>query len=93
MTLSFATFAASLTKPRVRDSTFFFLARKRKVSNWHVGNEEEETKVITTSSPHAFQSPLKAKRHLVQQSKQPTESAAMVFACCPIGIQWIKIAK
>lgn len=72
---------------------FLFLARKRKVSNWHVGNEEEETKVITTSSPHAFQSPLKAKRHLVQQSKQPTESAAMVFACCPFGIQWIKIAK
>ncbi|KAL1929488.1 hypothetical protein VTP01DRAFT_1626 [Rhizomucor pusillus] len=47
------------------------------------GNEEEETKVITTSSPHAFQSPLKAKRHLVQQSKQPTESAAMIKEKCP----------
>lgn len=38
----------------------------------------EDTKVVTASSEHAFQSALKAKRHLVQQDQQATEAEAMV---------------
>lgn len=33
---------------------------------------------MTTSSEHAFQSPLKSKRHLVQQRKQATDEGATV---------------
>ncbi|KAI9498625.1 transcription factor S-II-domain-containing protein [Zychaea mexicana] len=43
----------------------------------------EQTKVVTTSSQHAFQSSLKAKRHLVQQSKNAKEAEAMIKEKCP----------
>jgi hypothetical protein len=37
--------------------------------------------IVTTSSETAFQSPLKAKRHLVQQKAPKTEGSAMVIDC------------
>ncbi|KAG2226064.1 hypothetical protein INT45_011681, partial [Circinella minor] len=43
----------------------------------------EQTKVVTTSSAHAFQSPLKAKRHLVQQSKGAKQAEATIKEKCP----------
>ncbi|KAI8883873.1 hypothetical protein K501DRAFT_248789 [Backusella circina FSU 941] len=43
----------------------------------------ESTEVITTSSERSFQSPLKAKRHLVQQSKQATQARAIIKEKCP----------
>ncbi|KAI9243552.1 transcription factor S-II-domain-containing protein [Phascolomyces articulosus] len=43
----------------------------------------EQTKVVTTSSAHAFQSPLKARRHLVQQSKNAKEAEATIKEKCP----------
>ncbi|ORZ08162.1 DNA-directed RNA polymerase I 13.7 kDa polypeptide [Absidia repens] len=42
----------------------------------------EAIKVVTTSSERAFQSALKAKRHLVQQSQQK-EAEAMIKEKCP----------
>ncbi|SAM04402.1 hypothetical protein [Absidia glauca] len=42
----------------------------------------EAIKVVTTSSDRAFQSALKAKRHLVQQSQQK-EAEAMIKEKCP----------
>jgi hypothetical protein len=38
----------------------------------------EAMEIVTTSSENAFQSPLKSKRHLVQQKGPKTEGAAMV---------------
>ncbi|KAL0075183.1 hypothetical protein J3Q64DRAFT_1763725 [Phycomyces blakesleeanus] len=43
---------------------------------------DESTKVVTTSSERAFQSKLKNKRHLVQQSNQK-EAEAMIKEKCP----------
>ncbi|CAO3614206.1 unnamed protein product [Cunninghamella blakesleeana] len=42
----------------------------------------EAIKVVTASSDRAFQSPLKAKRHLVQQSQQK-EAEATIKEKCP----------
>ncbi|KAI8976113.1 transcription factor S-II-domain-containing protein [Pilobolus umbonatus] len=41
------------------------------------------TEVITTSSERAFQSPLKEKRHLVQQKKEATQARAIIKEKCP----------
>ncbi|KAI7864604.1 hypothetical protein BDF14DRAFT_1875892 [Spinellus fusiger] len=43
---------------------------------------DESTKVVTGSSERAFQSSLKAKRHLVQQTQQK-EAEAMIKEKCP----------
>ncbi|KAI9478109.1 MAG: transcription factor S-II-domain-containing protein [Benjaminiella poitrasii] len=43
----------------------------------------EATEVVTTSSDRAFQSPLKSKRHLVQQSKQSKQERAIIKEKCP----------
>lgn len=44
----------------------------------------EATEVITTSSERSFQSALKSKRHLVQQSKENKQARAIVstISCC-----------
>ncbi|CAO3673011.1 hypothetical protein INT44_008051 [Umbelopsis vinacea] len=43
----------------------------------------EAMEIVTTSSENAFQSPLKSKRHLVQQKGPKTEGAAMIDEKCP----------
>ncbi|KAI8064822.1 uncharacterized protein B0P05DRAFT_476212 [Gilbertella persicaria] len=43
----------------------------------------ETTEVVTTSSARAFQSPLKSKRHLVQQSKEAKQARAIIKEKCP----------
>jgi DNA-directed RNA polymerase I subunit RPA12 len=42
----------------------------------------EATEVVTTSSERSFQSALKSKRHLVQQSKENKQARAIVRAIC-----------
>ncbi|KAG2212972.1 hypothetical protein INT46_008098 [Mucor plumbeus] len=43
----------------------------------------EATEVITTSSERSFQSALKSKRHLVQQSKENKQARAIIKEKCP----------
>lgn len=47
----------------------------------------EAIKVVTTSSDRAFQSALKAKRHLVQQSQQKeAEAMVSVYMCMCVPV-------